>query len=67
MYPVFGHRLEGAKGYMGVVGVVFGALAIVGQSSDRLARAPFAQGTREDECIILLAYSNEGLDDEQRL
>jgi hypothetical protein len=52
---------------MGVVGVVFGALAIVGQSSDRLARAPFAQGTREDEGIIVLAYSNEGLDDEQTL
>jgi hypothetical protein len=52
---------------MGVVGVVFGALAIVGQSSDCLARAPFAQGTREDEGIIVLAYSNEGLDDEQRL
>jgi len=67
VYPVFGHRLEEQKDIWGLWVLYFGALAIVGQSSDRLARAPFAQGTREDEGIILLAYSNEGLDDEQRL
>jgi hypothetical protein len=64
---VFGHGLEGAKGDMGAVDVVFDTLVIVGQSSDGLAKAPFAQGTREDEGIIVLAYSSEGLDDGQTL
>jgi hypothetical protein len=52
---------------MGAVGVVFDTLVIVRQSSDRLARAPFAQGTREGEGIIVLAYINEGPDDGQTL
>ena len=52
---------------MGAGDIVFDTLATVGQSLDRLARAPFAEATGDDEGGIVLAYSSKGLDDGQTL
>jgi hypothetical protein len=67
VYPAFGHGLEGAKGYKGAVVVVFDTLVTVGQSWDRLTRAPFAQAIRDDEDRVVFADGSEGLDDGQTL
>ena len=67
MYPAFGHGRDGAKEHTGAADVVFDTLVNIGQSWDRLARAPFAQATGDDEGGIVLAYSSKGLDDGQTL